>query len=64
MTDLILLILEDGNVIRCTDLNDARSKAILIKDGRIVVEITPKGIGGPMATLEFDRDTQDWVPAR
>ena len=63
MADLILLTFENGDVARCTDLDDAKSKAIASAEGRIVVEITLEGRGGPMTTLEFDRDAQDWIPA-
>ena len=63
MADLILLLLEDGDPIRCTDLSDAKFKAISTKEGSITVEITPGDLGGQMTILEFDRDTQDWVPA-
>lgn len=63
MADLIILNLENGDTVRCTDLDDARKKAIPVSGGRIIVEITSEGRGGPMTTLEFDRDEQDWVPA-
>lgn len=63
MADLVLLIFENGASVRCTDLDDAKSKAISAPEGRLVVEITPDGKGGPMTTLEFDRDAQDWIPA-
>ncbi|MBY5592279.1 hypothetical protein HFO49_33505 [Rhizobium leguminosarum] len=61
MSDLIVLIVDNGAPIRCTDLDEAKFKAVGIKDGRIVVEITPDG-GGPMTTLEFDRGEEHWVP--
>lgn len=63
MADLFLLTFENGDTVRCTNLDDAKSKAIASAEGRIMVEITPEGRGGPMTTLEFDRDTQDWIPA-
>lgn len=63
MADLILLSFENGDVIRCTDLNDAKSKAIATAGGCVVVEIIPDGRGGPVTTLEFDRDAKDWIPA-
>jgi hypothetical protein len=62
MTDLVFLILENGDQIHCADINDAKSKAIANGDGRITVEITPGGAGGPVAILEFDRSIQDWLP--
>ena len=63
MADLILLTFENGEAVRCTDLGDARSKALSSGEGKVIVEITPEGSGGLMTTLEFDRDAQDWVPA-
>lgn len=62
MADLILLTLENGDPIRCTNLDDAKSKAITSGEGKIIVAITPEGRGGPMTRLTFDRDSQDWVP--
>ena len=62
MTTLILLTFGNGNVVRCNDIHDAKSKAIASAEGRILVEMTPEGLGGPITTLEFDRDTQDWTP--
>ncbi|WP_299636356.1 hypothetical protein [uncultured Ruegeria sp.] len=64
MSDLVLLRLEDGDIIRCTDLGDAKTKAISLKGtkGRIRVEITPTG-GGRMTTLDFDHSSLDWVAA-
>lgn len=64
MSDLILLILEGGKVIRCADLEDAKAKAISYKEteGRIRVEFTPAG-GGRMTILDFDRSSLDWVAA-
>lgn len=63
MAELILLTFENGDAVRCTDLDDARSKALSSGEGKVIVEITPEGRGGLMTTLEFDRDAQDWVPA-
>ena len=64
MADLVLLIFANGDSVRCTDLDDAKSKALsTTEEGRIVVEITPEGKGGLMTTLEFDRDTRDWLPS-
>lgn len=64
MTDLILLTLEDGDVIRCADLGAAKAKAISLKEteGRIRLEVTPAG-GGMMTVLDFDRSSLDWVAA-
>ena len=64
MTDLILLTLEDGEVIRCADLGAAKEKAISLKEteGRIRLEVTPAG-GGMMTVLDFDRSSLDWVAA-
>jgi hypothetical protein len=64
MTDLILLTLEDGEVIRCADLGVAKEKAISLKatEGRIRLEVTPAG-GGMMTVLDFDRCSLDWVAA-
>mgnify|MGYP004722228721 CR=1 FL=1 len=62
MADLVLLIFANGDSVRCTDLDDAKSKALSTIEGRIVVEIIPEGKGGLMTTLEFDRDTRDWIP--
>lgn len=63
MADLTLMTFENGDSIRCTDLDDAKSKALSAKEGRVVVEITPEGRGGRITTLEFDRKTLDWIPA-
>lgn len=63
MADLVLLIFANGDSVRCNDLDDAKSKALSTTEGRIVVEITPEGKGGLMMTLEFDRDTRDWIPS-
>lgn len=62
MTDLILLTLEDGEVIRCADLGVDKEKAISLKatEGRIRLEVTPAG-GGMMTVLDFDRCSLDWV---
>lgn len=62
MPDLFMLNLENGKTIRCTDIGDARAKAISIKEGKIILEIIPEGQGGPITTLEFDRNEQDWIP--
>jgi hypothetical protein len=62
--DLVLLILGNGEPIRCSSLDDALAKAIFHKgkEGRIRVEVTPAG-GGRMTVLDFDRDTLDWIPS-
>lgn len=64
MGDLILLTFENGEIIRCTGIGDAKAKAISLKEteGRIRVEITPAG-GGRMTVLDFDRGSLDWVAA-
>lgn len=56
----IQLTFENGDVVRCIDLDDAKSKAIASAEGRAVVEIFPEG-GGPVTTLEFDRTSHDWI---
>jgi hypothetical protein len=61
MTDLILLTFANGEVIRCDDLADAKSKALAFAEGRVIVEITLEGTGGLMTTLEFDREIKDWI---
>lgn len=64
MSDLILLKLENGDIIRCADLGDAKTRAISLKEtkGRIRLEITPEG-GGRMTVLDFDHTSLDWVAA-
>ncbi|WP_417276516.1 hypothetical protein [Castellaniella sp.] len=62
MADLILLIFENGESVRCTDFNDAKSKAISATEGRIIAEVTMEGKGGPITTLEFNRNTREWIP--
>lgn len=62
MADLILITIGNGDPVRCSDLSDAKAKALMVPDMQVVVEITPAGSGGPVTTLEFDRITQDWVP--
>lgn len=62
MADLILITIGNGQPVRCANLDDAKAKALTATEGQVVVEITPAGRGGPMTTLEFDRNTQDWVP--
>jgi hypothetical protein len=63
MADLILLTFKDGNVVRCTDLDDAKAKAIGAGEDGVVVEIIPEGKGGLMRTLAFDRNSQEWISA-
>lgn len=62
MADLISLVVDNGDPIRCIDLDDARNKAISIEEGSISVDIIPEGTGGLMKTLLFDRNVQEWVP--
>jgi hypothetical protein len=64
MSNLILLVLEDRDPIRCANLIDAKNKArgLTHLSGRILAEITPES-GGPMVTLEFDKRGEDWIPA-
>lgn len=63
MSDLFLLNLENGETIKCADISDATSKAIFTKKGKIILEIIPEGQGGPITTMEFDRNEQDWISA-
>jgi hypothetical protein len=62
MSGLVLLTFENGDFVRCSNLDDARMKAISHDEteGRIRVEITPEG-GGKMTILEFDRGSCDWI---
>jgi hypothetical protein len=62
MAGLVLLRLGNGDEVRCVSLKDAISKAIASGHmaGRIYVEVIPEG-GGPVTTLEFDRQTRDWT---
>lgn len=62
MADLILITIGNSHPVPCSDLNDAKAKALMVPDRQVVIEITPAGSGGPITTLEFDRITQDWVP--
>jgi len=64
MADLILLIFENEEVVRCASLDEAKEKASSHShaEGRIMVEVTPEG-GGTMTTLEFDRNSRDWIAA-
>lgn len=64
MQDLVLLILGNGELIRCSSLDDALAKANFHKgkEGHIRVEVTPAG-GGRMTVLDFDRGTLDWLPS-
>jgi len=48
MADLVILNLENGDTIRCTDLADAKAKAAPLLGNNITIEITPDGIGGPI----------------
>lgn len=61
MAELILITIGRGHPVRCTDLDDAKSKAIAAAGQEIILEITPSGPGGPMTTLEFDHKIQDWI---
>jgi len=63
MSELIVLKVENGELFRCASLDQARAMATSMSasDGRIFVEITPAGVGGPMTTLEFDRKSRDWI---
>lgn len=63
MADLILITIGNGQPVRCADLDDAKAKALIADEAKAVVEMIPEGKGGPVTTLEFDRDTNDWVPA-
>lgn len=64
MADEVLLYLGDANVVRCASLDEAKVKASSYShvEGQILVEITPNG-GGPVTTLEFDRNSCDWISA-
>lgn len=64
MADLILLIFENEDAIRCTNLDEAKEQASSRShaEGRILVEVVPEG-GGAMTTLEFDRSSRDWIAA-
>ena len=61
---LVVVILGNGEAVRCTSLAHATTKATASAHvaGPILAEGTPEG-GGPMVTLEFDRQAGDWVPA-
>lgn len=61
VSNLIILSLENGEVVRCTSLESARLEAVTRgkSAGRILVEIIPNG--GPILTLEFDHGTSDWI---
>jgi len=65
MSDLVILLLSDGSSVRCLDFADAKNKAISFLQSspalEFTVEATPAG-GGLMTTLEFDKNTQNWVP--
>jgi hypothetical protein len=62
MADLIILKLENGDIIRCADLADAKAKAIHSLGENITLEITPDGIGGPITTLKFEKFKKEWIP--
>lgn len=62
MADLIILKLENGAIIRCADLADAKAKAMHSLGKNITLEITPDGIGGPITTLKFDQCEKEWIP--
>ncbi|MFC4173595.1 hypothetical protein ACFOYU_16280 [Microvirga sp. GCM10011540] len=62
MADLILLIFENKEAVRCASLAEAKEKASshYHAEGRVLVEVTPEG-GGAMTTLEFDQNSRDWI---
>jgi hypothetical protein len=62
MADLVILNLENGDTIRCTDLADAKAKAAPLLGNNITIEITLDGIGGPITTLKFDEYEKEWIP--
>lgn len=61
MTELIVLMLGSEEPIRCASLADAKDRVCKAAHitGKIMVEVTP-GEGGPMQTLEFDKQARDW----
>lgn len=61
MVDLIQLNFGDGEIVRCTSLADAKSKAIARSESRVIVEVFSDGRGGPMTTLELDQTSRDWI---
>jgi len=63
MPPLVILIFENGDIVQCNDIDNAKEKAISCShaEGQIMVQITPAGKGGLMTTLKFDRTSRDWV---
>ena len=62
MADLVLLTFDDDEFVRCSSLDDAKTKA-MSHSGNIAkasVQITPEG-GGPVLSLEFDFISEDWI---
>jgi hypothetical protein len=62
MADLHLIHFADGDSVRCADKADAKGKAREVSNipGRIVYEVTPEG-GGIVTSLEYDRESDDWI---
>ena len=61
--DLIVLEFTDGKVVRCESFDDALTKARAydVFDGSAVVTGIHKE-GGPVTSLMYDRQSDDWVP--
>ena len=66
MSELIHLRSESGASCRCTSLDEAKIVAASLpsSNDRIFVDVIPGGTGGPMLTLEFDKDDGEWNSAQ
>lgn len=62
MADLITITVDNNEIIRCLNMDDANDKAKFLskESDSIALEIIPEN-GGPMTTLEYDKTSHDWV---
>lgn len=62
MADLITITVDNNEIIRCLNMDDANDKAKFLskESDNITLEIIPEN-GGPMTTLEYDKASHDWV---
>ncbi len=62
MADLITITVDNNEIIRCLNMDDANKKAKFLSENKekIILDIIPEN-GGPMTTLEYDKGSHDWV---
>ena len=62
MADLVLIVFDDGEEMRCADLSGAKNIAIARGScaSKVRVEVTPEN-GGVVAMFEFDHASSEWI---